>query len=176
MADETITPLQRRLPFLAGGRGRLRVLFGIVVAVFAALVALQVLPLAYALGAVAVVGVAVVYAARHSAVSATPPALVSSGQGQEQILAALIASMPDAAIVLGREGRVLAFNQAARGIAPALAVGAPASSRCGSPRWSRRSAPRRRRTNLAAPSSPSACRSIAGSCSTRGRWVMRAAG
>ena len=39
----------------------------------------------------------------------------------------LIASLPDAAIVLDRETRVIAFNAAARVIAPALARGAAAS-------------------------------------------------
>ena len=44
-----------------------------------------------------------------------------------QLLDALIASLPDAAIVLDREARVVAFNAAARVIAPALARGAAAS-------------------------------------------------
>jgi two-component system, OmpR family, phosphate regulon sensor histidine kinase PhoR len=47
--------------------------------------------------------------------------------GDSQLLDALIASLPDAAIVLDREGRVVAFNAQARLIAPALARGHPAS-------------------------------------------------
>jgi len=47
--------------------------------------------------------------------------------GSAQLLDAVIASLPDAAIVLDREGRVVAFNATARVIAPALARGAPAS-------------------------------------------------
>src|SRR3954453_19584172 len=43
------------------------------------------------------------------------------------ILDAVIASMPDAAIVLDRAGQVVAFNAAARTIAPALNRHAPAS-------------------------------------------------
>ena len=43
------------------------------------------------------------------------------------LIEAIVDGMPDAAIVLDREGRVLAFNSAARLIAPALARGAPAS-------------------------------------------------
>ena len=43
------------------------------------------------------------------------------------LLDAVVAGMPDAAIVLDREGRVVAFNAPARVIAPALARGAPAS-------------------------------------------------
>ena len=45
----------------------------------------------------------------------------------DRLLEAIVASMPDAAIVLDRDSRVVAFNAAARTIAPALARGAPAS-------------------------------------------------
>ena len=55
------------------------------------------------------------------------PAECESAAGAAQLLDALIASLPDAAIVLDRETRVIAFNPAARGIAPALAQGAAAS-------------------------------------------------
>jgi two-component system phosphate regulon sensor histidine kinase PhoR len=44
-----------------------------------------------------------------------------------QLLDAVIASLPDAAIALDRDGRVVAFNPLARVLAPALAHGAPAS-------------------------------------------------
>jgi two-component system phosphate regulon sensor histidine kinase PhoR len=44
-----------------------------------------------------------------------------------QILEDMIAGLPDAAIVLDRDTRVIAFNEAARVIAPALARGAAAS-------------------------------------------------
>src|SRR3954467_526807 len=43
------------------------------------------------------------------------------------LLDALIASLPDAAILLDRDGRVVAFNDTARSIAPALTAGAQAS-------------------------------------------------
>ena len=45
----------------------------------------------------------------------------------EQLLDDMIASLPDAAIVLDRDTRVIAFNSAARVIAPALARGAAAA-------------------------------------------------
>jgi two-component system phosphate regulon sensor histidine kinase PhoR len=44
-----------------------------------------------------------------------------------QMLGAVVASLPDAAIVVDGEGRVVAFNAAARVIAPALVRGQPAS-------------------------------------------------
>jgi two-component system phosphate regulon sensor histidine kinase PhoR len=43
------------------------------------------------------------------------------------MLDAIVASLPDGALVLDRDGRVLSFNAAARVIAPALARGQPAS-------------------------------------------------
>src|SRR6201999_1865593 len=54
------------------------------------------------------------------------PAAADVGVG-DGLLDAVVAGMPEVAIVLDREGRVLAFNNAARLIAPALARGAPAS-------------------------------------------------
>jgi two-component system phosphate regulon sensor histidine kinase PhoR len=44
-----------------------------------------------------------------------------------QLLDSVVASLPDAAIVLDRGGRVVTFNTAARTIAPALTLGAQAS-------------------------------------------------
>ena len=51
----------------------------------------------------------------------------AEGAGEQQLLDEMIASLPDAAIVLDRDTRVIAFNAAARVIAPALARGAAAS-------------------------------------------------
>ncbi len=58
---------------------------------------------------------------------AADAAVDNAAAAEGQLLDALIASLPDAAIVLDRETRVLAFNAAARVIAPALARGAAAS-------------------------------------------------
>ncbi len=54
------------------------------------------------------------------------PAAADTGD-DEALLDAVVSGMPDAAIVLDREGRVISFNNAARMIAPALARGSPAS-------------------------------------------------
>jgi len=43
------------------------------------------------------------------------------------LIDALISGLPDPVIVLGRDGRVVAFNERARAIAPALSSGEPAS-------------------------------------------------
>ena len=54
------------------------------------------------------------------------PTAADAGR-EEALLDAVVSGMPDAAIVLDREGRVISFNNAARMIAPALARGSPAS-------------------------------------------------
>jgi two-component system, OmpR family, phosphate regulon sensor histidine kinase PhoR len=51
----------------------------------------------------------------------------SVATADSRLLDALIASLPDAAIVLDRDARVVAFNAQARTIAPALSRGQPAS-------------------------------------------------
>ena len=60
--------------------------------------------------------------------SASADAALSGAEatGGQQLLDEMIASLPDAAIVLDRDTRVIAFNAAARVIAPALARGAAA--------------------------------------------------
>src|SRR5947208_12671289 len=45
---------------------------------------------------------------------------------QALLIEQLISGLPAAAIVLDREGRVIAFNETATGIAPALRLGEPA--------------------------------------------------
>jgi two-component system, OmpR family, phosphate regulon sensor histidine kinase PhoR len=58
----------------------------------------------------------------------TPSAAAAdSAPAAAALLQAVIAAMPDAAMVLDRQGRVVAFNAAAHGIAPALAQGALAA-------------------------------------------------
>jgi two-component system, OmpR family, phosphate regulon sensor histidine kinase PhoR len=54
-------------------------------------------------------------------------AAAGASVADNRLLDALISSLPDAAIVLDRDARVVAFNREARTIAPALARGQPAS-------------------------------------------------
>jgi two-component system phosphate regulon sensor histidine kinase PhoR len=58
---------------------------------------------------------------------AAPAVAADSGLADAALLEAVIAGMPDAAIVLDREGRLIVANAAARVIAPALARGQPLS-------------------------------------------------
>jgi len=58
-----------------------------------------------------------------------PPALLPRRGGLQRrvrFIDALIGGLPAPAIVLDRDGRVVAFNNAAKGVAPALRVGEPA--------------------------------------------------
>ena len=54
-------------------------------------------------------------------VAAAPALPTDGGSADAALLEAVVAGMPDAAIVLDRDTRVIAFNAAARVIAPALA-------------------------------------------------------
>ena len=58
--------------------------------------------------------------------STAPAANRVLGQPQTQLIDQLIGGLPAAAIVLDREGRVIAFNEVAAAIAPALRRGEPA--------------------------------------------------
>ena len=61
-----------------------------------------------------------------SAAGVAPTADRTLARPQALLIEQLIAGLPGAAIVLDREGRVIAFNEAASGIAPALRRGEPA--------------------------------------------------
>src|SRR5262249_37864465 len=85
------------------------------------------LAIPYALGGFIVIAAAAFLAAERGAAGAALAVDAAPARSQEQLIDALIASMPDAAIVLGRDGRALGSNPPAGVIAPALARGAPAS-------------------------------------------------
>src|SRR6476620_9263538 len=70
------------------------------------------------------------------AASVSPAGAVPAADGalagpQALLIEQLIGGLPGAAIVLDREGRVIAFNETAAGIAPALRRGATALFRFG---------------------------------------------
>jgi two-component system phosphate regulon sensor histidine kinase PhoR len=126
MASEQSQPLRRpTLPI--GGRTGARWVGAAAALLFIGFAAIGMLPAAYALAALVLVLVVTLLAGRDPVGSAAASVDNLSTQGEEQLLGAVIASMPDAAIVLDRDGRVITFNAAARTIAPALARGAPAS-------------------------------------------------
>ena len=94
-------------------------------AVFAALAFAGALPIAYALGGFAIVAGAVVLAVRSAKDEdrlAQPAAVSERGDG---FLRAVVAGLPDPVVALDRDGRVLALNERARALAPALRQGEP---------------------------------------------------
>jgi two-component system, OmpR family, phosphate regulon sensor histidine kinase PhoR len=74
-----------------------------------------------------IAGIAVLTAARDEGRSAAVTADASGPADAERAVEALIASLPDAVIVLDADARVVAFNAPARALAPALAHGASGS-------------------------------------------------
>jgi two-component system, OmpR family, phosphate regulon sensor histidine kinase PhoR len=95
--------------------------------VFAALAIAGMLPAAYAFAGFAVVVAAATVAARSGAENsrfAQPVAIFERG---DDLLRAIVAGMPDPVVALDPDGRVLALNDRARVLAPALRQGEPVS-------------------------------------------------
>jgi two-component system, OmpR family, phosphate regulon sensor histidine kinase PhoR len=102
--------------------GRLAILVATVV--FAALAFAGMLPIPYAIAGFALV-TAAIFAVRTGTDDerrAQPVALAAPGDG---LLRALVAGLPDPVVALDRDGRVLALNDRARALAPALRQGEP---------------------------------------------------
>jgi len=95
--------------------------------VFASLAAAGVLAAAYALAGFLVVAAAALLAMRDGKESAhVAPALAVSERAGDP-LRAIVAGLPDPVIALDRDARVLALNEPARALAPALRQGEPVS-------------------------------------------------
>jgi two-component system, OmpR family, phosphate regulon sensor histidine kinase PhoR len=102
--------------------GRLAILVAAVV--FAALAFAGMLPVPYAVAGFALV-TAAIFAMRTGTDDdrrAQPVAIAAPGDG---LLRALVAGLPDPVVALDRDGRVLALNDRARALAPALRQGEP---------------------------------------------------
>ncbi len=113
---------------LFGRRGAMRWVVIAAALVLIAFVALGALTVTYALVGFAVIAAVALLVADRSraddaalAIDAVPP------RADELLLDAVMAGLPDAAIVLDREGRLIASNAAARALAPALTRGQRAS-------------------------------------------------
>lgn len=117
-----------RVPRFLMGRSGVRWVLAATGAVLAVLVVLKELPFLHGLAGFLVVA-AVAWLVTERGVrggSVLATADVPAARS-EALLDALIASLPDAAILVDREGRVIAFNTGARSIAPALARGQAAT-------------------------------------------------
>jgi len=93
--------------------------------VFAALALAGALPLAYALGGFAIVASAAVLAARSAKEEDRRTQPVAISECGDDFLRAVVAGLPDPVVALDRDGRVLALNERARALAPALRQGEP---------------------------------------------------
>jgi two-component system phosphate regulon sensor histidine kinase PhoR len=95
--------------------------------VFAGLVILNALAIGYAVAGFAIVAAAAFLARRagEKVGRSARPVPVSERAGDS--LAAVVAGLPDPVIALDRNGRVLALNERARSLAPALRQGEPVS-------------------------------------------------
>jgi len=95
--------------------------------VFAGLTVVGALGVGYAIAGLAIVLAAAFFALRPGEDAEGParPAAVSERTGDS--LQAVVAGLPDPVIALDRNGRVLALNERARALAPALRVGEPVS-------------------------------------------------
>ena len=95
--------------------------------VFIAFAATGKLPPAYALTGFAIVAAAVAIALRSAQEGdrLAPPA--TAVQTNDDLLRSLVAGLPDPVVALDRDGRVLALNERARALAPALRQGEPVS-------------------------------------------------
>jgi len=104
-----------------------RLVIGAAAIVFAALAIAGTLPVAYAVAGFAIVAAAAALAARSGQEDnrlAQPVAISARG---DDFLRSLVAGLPDPVIALDRDGRVLALNDRARALAPALRQGEPVS-------------------------------------------------
>ncbi len=93
--------------------------------VFAALAFGGALPVAFAIAGFAIVAAAAVLALRTGKDDARLAAPVGISERGDDFLRAVVAGLPDPVVALDRDGRVLALNDRARVLAPALRKGEP---------------------------------------------------
>jgi two-component system phosphate regulon sensor histidine kinase PhoR len=95
--------------------------------VFIAFAATGKLPPAYALTGFAIVAAAVALALRSAQEGDRLARPATAVQTSDDLLRSLVAGLPDPVVALDRDGRVLALNERARALAPALRQGEPVS-------------------------------------------------
>jgi two-component system phosphate regulon sensor histidine kinase PhoR len=95
--------------------------------VFIAFAATGKLPPAYALTGFAIVAAAVALALRSGQEGDRLARPATAVQTSDDLLRSLVAGLPDPVVALDRDGRVLALNERARALAPALRQGEPVS-------------------------------------------------
>ena len=104
-----------------------RLVIGAAAIVFGALAVAGMLPAAYAIAGFAIVAAAAVLAIRSNQDDDRLAQPVASAVRGDDLLRAVVAGLPDPVVALDRDGRVLALNERARALAPALRQGEPVS-------------------------------------------------
>jgi two-component system, OmpR family, phosphate regulon sensor histidine kinase PhoR len=107
-------------------RGALLVIVAAAI-VFAGLAIAGALAITLALAGFAIVAGAALLAMRNGAEGADLSPALAVSQRASDPLGAMVAALPDPVIALGRDGRVLALNEPAHALAPALRQGEPVS-------------------------------------------------
>ena len=95
--------------------------------VFVVLIAAALLPVAYAVAGFGVIAAAAIAALRSVREQDRLDRPISNVQTGDDLLRTFIAGLPDPVVALDREGRVIALNDRARALAPALRQGEPVS-------------------------------------------------
>ncbi len=104
-----------------------RFVIGAAAIVFAALAIGGALPAAYAIAGFAIVAAAAILAVRSNQDDDRLALPVVGAARGDDLLRAVVAGLPDPVVALDRDGRVLALNERARALAPALRQGEPVS-------------------------------------------------
>jgi two-component system, OmpR family, phosphate regulon sensor histidine kinase PhoR len=95
--------------------------------VFAILAGMGTLPVVYAVGGFAAIAAAAIAAQRSSRKQDRLAQPVINVQTGDDLLRIFVAGLPDPVLALDRDGRVIALNDHARALAPALRLGEPVS-------------------------------------------------
>jgi two-component system, OmpR family, phosphate regulon sensor histidine kinase PhoR len=95
--------------------------------VFAGFALAGLLPYLYALAGFVVLAAATMLAVRSGEDEARRLAPIAISERGDDLLRAVVAGLPDPVVALDRDGRVLALNERARALAPALRQGEPVS-------------------------------------------------
>jgi two-component system, OmpR family, phosphate regulon sensor histidine kinase PhoR len=107
--------------------GRAGLVLAAAALVFGVLTAVGLLPVAYAVAGFAVIAAAAIAALRSVREQARLDQPIATVQTGDDLLRTFIAGLPDPVVALDREGRVIALNNRARALAPALRQGEPVS-------------------------------------------------
>src|SRR5580704_1597770 len=95
--------------------------------VFAVLAMAGMLPVAYAASGFAIVAAAAALAVRSGKEDIRLAQPIATSERGDDLLRTLVAGLPDPVVALDRDGRVVALNERARALAPALRQGEPVS-------------------------------------------------